>query len=71
MISDCVKALLAIRGKKQIELAELFGMSKQAMSNKFSKNSWFAKDLIKVAELCGCKVAFILPDGQKINIDDK
>lgn len=71
MISDTVKALLAISGKKQNELAEEFGMSKQAMSNKFAKNSWFAKDIVKVAQFCGCKVAFILPNGQQINISDK
>lgn len=67
--SDSVKALLCLSEKKQYELAEAFGMSKQAMSNKFSKNSWFAKDLIKVAELCNCKVAFILPNGQNITIE--
>jgi len=70
-VSDSVKALLALSGKKQNQLAEHFEMSKQAMSNKFAKNSWFAKDLIKVADICGCKVAFILPDGQQIIIDDK
>lgn len=70
-VSDSVKALLALSGKKQNQLAEQFEMSKQAMSNKFAKNSWFAKDLIKVADMCDCKVAFILPDGQQIIIDDK
>jgi len=70
-VSDSVKALLALSGKKQNQLAEHFEMSKQAMSNKFAKNSWFAKDLIKAAEMCGCKVAFIMPDGQQIIIDDR
>ena len=40
------------------------------MSNKFARNSWFATDLIKVANFCGCKLAFILPDGQQIIIED-
>ena len=69
-ISNIVKGLLAIRGIKQIDLASHFGMSKQTMSNKFSRNSWFASDLIKVADFCGCKLAFILPDGQQILIED-
>ncbi len=70
-VSDSVKALLALNNIKQNQLADTFDMSKQAMSNKFAKNSWFAKDLIKVADMCDCKVAFIMPDGQQIIIDDK
>lgn len=65
-ISGTIKGLLAICGKKQNELAEAFGMSKQTMSNKMARESWSASDLVKVADLCGCKVAFILPDGQQI-----
>ena len=68
-ISETVKGLLAMSGKRQIELAQFFGMSKQTMSNKIARNSWFASDLVKTAELCGCKLAFIMPDGQQIIID--
>lgn len=68
-ISDKVKGLLALSGKRQIDLATEFGMSKQTMSNKFARNSWFANDLAKAAEFCGCKLAFIMPDGQQIIID--
>ena len=66
--SDKVKGLLALRGKKQLELAEHFDMSKQTMSNKMARGSWSADDLARVAEFCGCKLAFILPDGQQIII---
>ena len=69
-VSNKVKGLLAFRGRKQIDLAAHFGMSKQTMSNKFARNSWFATDLIKVANFCGCKLAFVLPDGQQIVIED-
>jgi len=69
-VSDIIRGLLALSGKKQIELANEFGMSKQTMGNKFARNSWFASDLIKVASFCGCKLAFILPDGQQLIIDD-
>lgn len=70
-ISDKVKGLLALRGKKQLELAEHFDMSKQTMSNKMARGSWSADDLARVAEFCGCKLAFILPDGQQILIDSE
>lgn len=68
-ISDKVKGLLTLNGKKQIELAEVFGMSKQTMNNKMNRGSWAARDLVKVAEFCGCKLAFVLPDGQHIFLD--
>ena len=67
-ITDKVKGLLALQGKKQLELAEHFDMSKQTMSNKMARGSWSGDDLARVAEFCGCKLAFILPDGQQILI---
>ena len=69
-VSNIVKGLLAIRGIKQIDLAAHFGMSKQTMSNKFARNSWSATDLARAADFCDCKLAFILPDGQQIVIED-
>lgn len=68
-VSDKVKGVLAISGKKQIDLAAHFGMSKQTMNNKMARNSWSASDLAKVAEFAGCKFGFELPDGQHIYID--
>lgn len=66
--SSSTKALLALTGKKQVELAEHFGMLRQTMNNKFGRDGWSAHDLIKVAEFCGCKLAYVLPDGQQIEI---
>ncbi len=68
-VSDKVKALLALSGKKQADLADFFGMSKQVMSNKMARGSWSAKDLARVAEFVGCKVGFLLPDGQHIFLE--
>ncbi len=83
-MSDKVKGLLALCGKKQTQLAESFGMSRQTMGNKIgmsrqtmgnkmARNSWSGNDLAKAAEFCGCKLAFLLPDGQQIilNAEDK
>ena len=67
-VSDIIKGLLSMTGKKQTDLAEVLGMSsKQAMSNKVRMNRWSADDLIKAAELCGGK-AIIMPDGQTIQL---
>ena len=71
-ISRKIRALLAISGKKQVDLAQYFGMTRQVMNNKLSRESWSAADLIKVADFCDCKIAFICPDGQRIylSLDD-
>ena len=54
-VSDKVKGLLALCGKKQVDMAASFGMSKQTMGNKMNRGSWSANDLAKAAEFCGCK----------------
>ena len=68
-VSKKVKALLLEREKKQSDLMEVLGMSsKQSLSNKFSNERWSADDLVKIAEYCGCKLAFVLPNGERIVI---
>lgn len=69
--SEKVKALLALSGKRQIDLAAHFGMTAQSMNNKMSRDSWSAKDLMAVAEFTGCQLAFVMPDGNRIAIDKK
>lgn len=68
-ISSSVRMALTKAGKRQIDLAQLYGWSKQSMSTKFSRDSWFAKDLTRVAEFTGGRLAFVYPDGQTIYID--
>lgn len=68
-ISNSVRMALNKSGKRQIELAALYGCSKQAMSTKFRRESWFGKDLARVAAFTGGKLAFIYPDGQVIYIE--
>ncbi len=71
-ITGTVKALLALRGKKQSDLMQPLEMSsKQSLSNKFTNERWSAADLARVAETCGCKLAFVLPDGEHIFIEDE
>ena len=69
MVSEKIKALLALNNKKQVELAVYMGMTGQSMNNKMNRDSWSAKDLTAVAEFLGCKLAFVLPDGQHIAIE--
>ena len=69
MITDKVKALLALSDKKNIDLARHFNMTPQTMSNKMMLNRYTADELIKIAEFTGCRVAFVLPDGQHIFLE--
>lgn len=68
--SKNIKALLAQTDRKQADLLEVLDISsKQSLSNKFTNERWSADDLVKIAEFCGCKLAFVLPSGERIVID--
>ena len=70
-ISKKVKALLGLSGKKQADLMDVLGVSSpQSLTNKFTNERWSGDDLAKVAQFCGCQLAFITADGQKIIIED-
>lgn len=68
-VSQRIRQALVGCGRKQIELAEFFGISRQAMSNKFSRDSWSADELAKVASFVGGNLVIEMPDGQHIVVD--
>lgn len=77
-VSKSIRALLSIRGFKQSDLMNVLKRdngkqaiaSKQALSNKFAGERWSADDLVSIAAFAGCKLAFILPDGERVLIGD-
>ena len=69
-VTNKIRTLLQIREKKQVELADYFGMTtRQALTNKFNRGSFSAEDLIKIAAFTGCELAFILSDRDRITLD--
>ena len=70
MVSDKVRTVLSLAGKRVIDLAKLFGMSKQSMTNKMTHSRFSADDLIRVAVFTGCRVGFVLPDGEHIYLEE-
>lgn len=68
-VTEKVKALLSIKGKKNIELAAHLGISPQSMQNKFNRGSFSAEDLIKISEFANCTLAFEVDGSQKIILD--
>ncbi len=69
--SDKIKALLALQGKKIIDLADYFGMTRQGMSNKMMRGSWSASDLEMVAKFVDCDLFFETRDKQRIYLFSK
>lgn len=68
-IAGKVKGLLASNGKDHLGLASALGISGQALSNKFYRDSFTTDDLIVVAQYTGSTLAFLSDDGSKTVID--
>lgn len=69
-LSNKIKALLRMQGKKNKDLSEYLGLTMpQSLNNKFKRCSFSADDLIMIAAFVDCELAFILPDGQIIRLD--
>ena len=67
-VTDKIKALLALKGKKNIELANYFEISAQSMQNKLNRGSFSAEDLIKISDFLGCELSFTINESQKITL---
>lgn len=71
MISTELKSILVKKSIKQQDLQAVLGLSsKQAVNNKFAKNSWSAEDLIKVVTFLGGEL-IIRVDDREIKLDEK
>lgn len=66
MVSDKIRSVLALAGKRPTDLANLYETSQQSMNNKLYQNRFSADDLIRIAEFTGCRLAFVLPDGGQL-----
>jgi hypothetical protein len=68
-IAGKVKGLLSAHEKDYSGLASALGISSQALSNKFYRDSFSTEDLIIVAEYVGCELAFLSAGGSKIILE--
>jgi len=69
-VSDKVRALLNLKGKKIMDLASHFEMTPQAMRNKLNRGSFSAEDLIKLSLFLDAELAFKVSDNQSIVLDE-
>ena len=58
-ITARIKGLLAIKGKRQKDLAEYLGITPQSLQNKLTRGSFSAEDLIRIAIFTGVDLAYI------------
>ena len=66
-VATRVKALTEWHGKSREEITVALGLSsKQALSNKYGRDSFTAQDLIKIADCCGVSLAFVDENGKAV-----
>ena len=73
-ISNKIKGLLKIKGKKSVEYSNALNLSKASVLNtKYLRESFKAQELIVLAELTGTRLAFIDENDKPVitfDIDD-
>lgn len=66
MFKEKISYLFKATGKKQIDLAEKKGISKQQLSNKLRAGAYKGKDLLEIADFTETKLAFIDKNGKVV-----
>lgn len=66
MVKEKIKALLNLTGKRQVDVAPAFGMSKESFNNKLRGNRWNVSDLIKLSDITGTKLTFMDQSGNPL-----
>lgn len=57
--------MINLKGRTMADLARHLGMSRQALSNKFYRDSFSGEDLLKIASFLDCKLA-LMDESNKI-----
>lgn len=61
-----IKGLIAIRCMSSQALADGLGITVPAVRNKLSRNSWAINDLVKLAQVCDVRLAFVDDAGRAV-----
>ncbi|WP_279153795.1 hypothetical protein [Thomasclavelia cocleata] len=70
--SGKIKALLALKDKKNMDYANILNLARpQALTTKYSRESFTSNDLIKLAELTNTRLAFIDENSKPVVVFDK
>ena len=66
-----IKEYLRYHHKSHNDYAKCLGIELQALRNKYFKQFFTAKDLLKLCKMCNGRLALICEDGNIIYVDDK
>lgn len=67
MLTNTVKAIAAAAGVNRAALAAALNLSSaQAVTNKYTRDSFTGQDLVKVAAACGVRLAFVDDSGRAV-----
>lgn len=67
MITPIIKAAVQLAGLSRADLARALGLSTpQALSNKYTRGSFSAQDLTRIAQACGVRLAFVDDSGRAV-----
>ena len=65
-VNRVLRMAMAKMELNQTELAEAWGISRQAINNKFMRNTWSAEEMVRLADTIGAKLILRFPDGQEL-----
>ena len=65
-ISPIVKAAAEMAGANRQELATALEINAQSLTNKYTRDSFSAVDLVKIASACGYRLAFTDEAGKAV-----
>ncbi len=67
IVAPIVKAAAGLAGVSRQDLTTALGLGMpQAVTNKYSRDSFTAQDLIKIADVCGYRLAFVDDSGRAV-----
>ncbi len=70
-MNNKIKALLQLKGETVSSYAKFTGRSQTNISNKISRSSWNAKDLIELSKLTNTRLAFIDENNNPVIVLDE
>ena len=65
VISDTVRSLISYTRTPRVKISDALGKKPQGLSDQLARGSFNGLDLIKVAQACGCRLAFV-DDNSKV-----
>lgn len=68
-VSEKIRGLMSIQGKKHGEMAAAMNMTAHSWSNKLARGSFSADDLIKISDILETQVIFRTNKGIEIALD--